>query len=46
LIIKHFGSVSALRQADSAALQLVPGIGPALAAAIFDTLHPPESDGE
>ncbi|MGR0317847.1 excinuclease ABC subunit UvrC [Agromyces sp. ZXT2-3] len=33
-LLKHFGSVARLRQADEAAIAEVPGIGPALASAI------------
>ncbi|WP_430646405.1 excinuclease ABC subunit UvrC [Agromyces sp. GXS1127] len=33
-LLKHFGSVSRLRQADESAISEVPGIGPALASAI------------
>ncbi|GAA2024117.1 excinuclease ABC subunit UvrC [Agromyces tropicus] len=33
-LLKHFGSVSRLRQADASAISEVPGIGPSLASAI------------
>ncbi|BDZ52993.1 hypothetical protein GCM10025870_00660 [Agromyces marinus] len=33
-LLKHFGSVARLRQADEAAIGEVPGVGPTLAAAI------------
>ncbi len=45
-LIRHFGSVAALRDADVEALKEVPGIGPALAATIFDALHPADSGAE
>lgn len=38
-LLKHFGSVRRLREADSAAIQHVRGIGPALAATIAETLQ-------
>lgn len=37
-LIRHFGSVKAIRQATDAQLQSVPGIGPALAQAIVQAL--------
>ncbi len=37
-LLKHFGSVSALRNADAAQIQEVPGIGPALALSIHTHL--------
>jgi excinuclease ABC subunit C len=37
-LIKHFGTVAAIKAADEAALQEVDGIGPALAAKIRETL--------
>lgn len=44
-LLRHFGSVRALRQADIAALEQAPGIGPALAATIHAALHPDQEAG-
>ena len=41
-LLREFGSVAALRQADPVELQAVPGIGPAMASAIIHALHPTE----
>jgi excinuclease ABC subunit C len=38
-LLRHFGSVKALRAADLAALQEVPGVGPALARTVLDRLR-------
>lgn len=38
-LLKHFGSVTKLRQADAAAITEVQGIGPTLAAIIVEKLH-------
>jgi excinuclease ABC subunit C len=38
-LLKHFGSVSRLKQADPAAIQAVRGIGPALATTIVERLR-------
>jgi excinuclease ABC subunit C len=48
-LLKHFGSVRALREASVESLQEAPGIGPALAASISTALHPepaPEHRGD
>ena len=44
VLLKHFGSVRALRAATLAELQEAPGIGDKLAAAIFDHLHGEENE--
>lgn len=41
-LLKTFGSVAAVREADADQLQRVPGIGPALAERIYSSLHSPE----
>ncbi|MBV7295404.1 excinuclease ABC subunit UvrC [Corynebacterium sp. TAE3-ERU12] len=38
-LVKHFGSVAKLKQADVEQIQQAPGIGPALAEAVFTALH-------
>jgi excinuclease ABC subunit C len=38
-LVKHFGSVGAIKTADAAALAAVPGIGPKLAERIAQTLR-------
>ncbi len=43
-LLKHFGSVRALREASTEELQGAPGIGPALAASITRALHPDVPD--
>jgi len=43
-LLRHFGSVRALRAASPEALVEAPGIGPALAAAITRVLHPDADD--
>jgi excinuclease ABC subunit C len=40
LLLKHFGSVTALKQADQEDLSAVPGVGPAMVERIFRALHP------
>jgi excinuclease ABC subunit C len=40
LLLTHFGSVAALKQADREDLSLVPGVGPAMVEKIFVALHP------
>jgi excinuclease ABC subunit C len=42
-VLRHFGSVRALRAASVDELVQAPGVGPALAARIFATLHPDSS---
>lgn len=47
-LLKHFGSVKAIRAADEAQLQEVPGIGPALARTVHEALSaavPAAADG-
>jgi excinuclease ABC subunit C len=39
-LLRHFGSVAAIRAAGEDELQTVPGIGPALARVIHGSLHP------
>lgn len=39
-LLRHFGSVAALRRADREALEAVPGIGPKAAERVYATLHP------
>jgi excinuclease ABC subunit C len=39
-LLRHFGSVAAIRAAGEDELQAVPGIGPALARVIHGSLHP------
>lgn len=43
---RHFGSVRAMRDATQAELQQVPGIGPALAAAVHAALHPADAPAD
>ena len=43
-LVRHFGSVGALRQADTDAIAAVPGFGPRLAATVFSALHPDTLD--
>lgn len=45
-LLKHFGSVKAIRAASLAELQEVDGVGPALAAAIAAALAPPPADSQ
>ncbi len=40
-LLKHFGSIQAVKDADVAALAEVPGFGPALAARVWDALRKP-----
>ncbi len=40
VLLKHFGSVTALKQADREELGRVPGVGPAMVEKIFQALHP------
>jgi excinuclease ABC subunit C len=42
-LLRHFGSVKALKEASPAQIQEVPGIGPALADTIAVTLHHPST---
>lgn len=42
LVLRHFGSLSAVREASLEALRAVPGLPPAVADAVFARLHPPE----
>ena len=41
-LIKHFGSLAALRQADPEQIAAVPGVGRMTAQSVFDALHPAE----
>ena len=43
LLLKHFGSVTALKQADREDLSAVPGVGPAMVEKIFLALHPEQA---
>nr|WP_120492491.1 excinuclease ABC subunit UvrC [Corynebacterium lactis] len=43
-LVKHFGSVAALKQATVEDIEEVPGFGPSLARSVFEFLHP-ESPG-
>ena len=43
-LVRHFGSVGALRQADTDAIAAVPGFGPRLAGTVFAALHPDTLD--
>jgi excinuclease ABC subunit C len=48
-LIRHFGSVAALRRAGESEIAGVPGFGPATASAVYSALHPagsppPEGD--
>lgn len=43
-LVKHFGSVSKLKEASAADIQALPGFGPKLAQAVFDHLHKPAGD--
>ncbi len=45
-LVKHFGSVAALRRADAVGIAAVPGIGPAIAAAVYTALHVDETPAE
>ena len=45
-LVKHFGSVAALRRADAVGIAAVPGIGPATAAAVYTALHVDETPAE
>ncbi|HUJ75744.1 MAG TPA: excinuclease ABC subunit UvrC, partial [bacterium] len=38
-LLRHFGSLKALREADLAALQAMPGVGPSLAERLYAALH-------
>jgi excinuclease ABC subunit C len=42
-LVKHFGSVAALRRAGTDQIAEVPGVGPSTAAAVHAALHPDES---
>ena len=44
-LLTHFGSVERIRRADVAALAKAPGVGPAFAERIFETLHRGDDDG-
>ena len=43
LLLTHFGSVTALKQADREDLGSVPGVGPAMVEKIFLALHPEQA---
>jgi excinuclease ABC subunit C len=46
-LLKHFGSVRKLRQADAEEIAAVPGMGPRTAAAVVAALHPaPVEEGQ
>jgi excinuclease UvrABC nuclease subunit len=40
LLLRHFGSVAAVKNADREDLERVPGIGPTMVTKIFEALHP------
>ncbi len=40
ILLRHFGSVAAVKNADREDLERVPGIGPAMVTKIFEALHP------
>ena len=44
-LLRHFGSLSALRAAAEAEIAAVPGFGPTQAARLFAVLHPPAGIG-
>jgi excinuclease ABC subunit C len=45
-LVKHFGSVAALRRADVGAIAEVPGVGPTTAAAVYAALHADETPSD
>jgi excinuclease ABC subunit C len=45
-LVKHFGSVGALRRADASQIAKVSGVGPTTAAAVFAALHPDDSPND
>ena len=45
-LIKHFGSLKKLREADAGQIAEVPGIGPATAAAIVDAVARQRASGQ
>jgi excinuclease ABC subunit C len=44
LLLKHFGSPTALKKADREDLSRVPGVGPAMVEKIFHALHPERAE--
>jgi len=46
LLLKHFGSPTALKQADREDLGRVPGVGPAMVEKIFHALHPEKAPND